>query len=48
MIRRRSLVTSMLAAPAVLGAASARAQGAWPNKPVKLIRQSNSKELRLN
>ncbi|MCX7376005.1 MAG: tripartite tricarboxylate transporter substrate binding protein [Alphaproteobacteria bacterium] len=37
MIRRRSLVTSMLAAPAVLGAASARAQGAWPNKPVKLI-----------
>ncbi len=37
MIRRRTLVTSMLAAPAVLGTASARAQGAWPNKPVKLI-----------
>lgn len=37
MILRRTLMTSMLAAPAILAGTGARAQGAWPNKPVKLI-----------
>ena len=37
MIKRRTLVTSILAAPAVLGSAGVRAQAAWPTKPVKLI-----------
>ena len=37
MMKRRTLVTSMLAAPALLGSTGARAQAAWPAKPVKLI-----------
>lgn len=37
MMKRRTLVTSMLAAPALLGSTGARAQAAWPTKPVKLI-----------
>ena len=37
MMKRRPLVTSMLAAPALLGSTGARAQAAWPTKPVKLI-----------
>ena len=37
MMKRRTLVTSMLAAPALLGSAGAHAQAAWPAKPVKLI-----------
>jgi len=39
MLQRRSLLTSMLAAPAVIAVTTrgARAQAAWPNKPVKLI-----------
>jgi tripartite-type tricarboxylate transporter receptor subunit TctC len=37
MIQRRRLLTSALAAPALLAAPASRAQGAWPNKPVKLI-----------
>lgn len=39
MLQRRSLLTSMLAAPAVIAGTTtgARAQAAWPNKPVKLI-----------
>lgn len=37
MIQRRRLLASALAAPAILAASRADAQGAWPNKPVKLI-----------
>lgn len=37
MIDRRGLMASVLAAPAVMAGVGARAQGAWPNKPVKLI-----------
>ena len=37
MFRRRSLLFATLAAPAILGSAGARAQAAWPAKPVKLI-----------
>lgn len=37
MFSRRRLLASALAAPAILAAPAARAQGGWPNKPVKLI-----------
>jgi len=37
MIKRRGLMASVLAVPAVVAGVGARAQGAWPNKPVKLI-----------
>ena len=37
MIHRRRLLAATLAAPAILATSGARAQGAWPNKPVKLI-----------
>jgi len=37
MMQRRTLLTATLAAPAILGGLGARAQAAWPNKPVKLI-----------
>ena len=38
-MHRRTLVSSMLglAAPAILGTGMARAQAAWPTKPVKLV-----------
>ena len=37
MMHRRTLLTATLAAPAILAGTGARAQAAWPNKPVKLI-----------
>jgi tripartite-type tricarboxylate transporter receptor subunit TctC len=37
MLNRRRLLAATMAAPAILAAPRAGAQGAWPNKPVKLI-----------